>query len=45
MSDAEDNVKAIASSEKPLFTPKEEAIMKIAWRCLKSGPPEVRMPR
>jgi hypothetical protein len=26
----------------PVFTEKEEMVLKAAWRCLKSGPPEVR---
>jgi len=25
-----------------VFSEKEEMILKVAWRCLKSGPPEVR---
>jgi len=25
----------------PVFTEKEEMVLKAAWRCLKSGPPEV----
>ncbi|KAK3117321.1 hypothetical protein LTR53_001438 [Teratosphaeriaceae sp. CCFEE 6253] len=27
--------------EKSVFTPKEEAVLKVAWSCLKSGPPEI----
>ncbi|KAK4890279.1 hypothetical protein LTR27_011040 [Elasticomyces elasticus] len=30
-----------AAVEKSLFTPKEEAVLKVAWACLKSGPPEI----
>ncbi|KAK5690750.1 hypothetical protein LTR97_011911 [Elasticomyces elasticus] len=32
-----------AAVEKSLFTPKEEAALKVAWLCLKSGPPDVDM--
>ncbi|KAK5716849.1 hypothetical protein LTR17_016300 [Elasticomyces elasticus] len=30
-----------AAVEKALFTPKEEAVLKVAWSCLKSGAPEI----
>jgi hypothetical protein len=44
MSDSESNkdespVKA--DKKAVVFTEKEEMILKLAWRCLKSGPPEV----
>ncbi|KAK0932765.1 hypothetical protein LTR29_015671 [Friedmanniomyces endolithicus] len=29
------------SPEKPVFTEKEERVLKVAWTCLKSGPPDV----
>ncbi|KAK0247180.1 hypothetical protein B0A54_17669 [Friedmanniomyces endolithicus] len=32
---------AAKSPEKPVFTEKEERVLKVAWTCLKSGPPEV----
>jgi hypothetical protein len=31
-----------ADKKAVVFTEKEEMILKVAWRCLKSGPPEVR---
>nr|OQO18441.1 hypothetical protein B0A51_15117 [Rachicladosporium sp. CCFEE 5018] len=37
MSDAE----TPSAAAKPLFTDKEEKVLKVAWSCLKSGPPEV----
>jgi hypothetical protein len=44
MSDSESNkgespVKA--DKKAVVFTEKEEMMLKLAWRCLKSGPPEV----
>ena len=30
-------------TDKPLFTEKEEKVLKVAWACLKSGPPDVDM--
>lgn len=27
--------------EKPLFTEREEKLLKVAWFCLKSGPPDI----
>ncbi len=32
---------AAKSPEKPAFTDKEERVLKVAWFCLKSGPPDV----
>ncbi|KAK1058829.1 hypothetical protein LTR33_013291 [Friedmanniomyces endolithicus] len=32
---------AAKSPEKPVFTEKEERVLKVAWQCLKSGPPDV----
>ncbi|KAI4762614.1 hypothetical protein E4T52_10750 [Aureobasidium sp. EXF-3400] len=32
-----------ADKKGPVFTEKEEMVLKAAWRCLKSGPPEVDM--
>ncbi|RMY08903.1 hypothetical protein D0868_04546 [Hortaea werneckii] len=45
-SDVKTSSAAAAASEKkdttvPTFTEKEERVMKIAWTCLKSGPPDV----
>lgn len=45
-SDAETSSAAAAAADKkdttvPTFTEKEERVMKIAWTCLKSGPPDV----
>ncbi|KAK6437896.1 hypothetical protein LTR95_005902 [Oleoguttula sp. CCFEE 5521] len=37
MSDAE----TPSAAAKPLFTDKEEKVLKVAWSCLKSGPPDV----
>jgi hypothetical protein len=31
-----------ADKKAVVFTEKEEMVLKAAWRCLKSGPPEVR---
>jgi hypothetical protein len=31
-----------ADKKGPVFTEKEEMVLKAAWRCLKSGPPEVK---
>lgn len=30
-------------TEKSIFTDKEERVLKVAWSCLKSGPPDVDM--
>ena len=32
-----------ADKKAMVFTEKEEMVLKCAWRCLKSGPPEVRV--
>ncbi|KAF2766743.1 hypothetical protein EJ03DRAFT_329762 [Teratosphaeria nubilosa] len=39
------NSSAAASDSKPAiaFTEKEEKVLKVAWSCLKSGPPEIDM--
>lgn len=33
------------TEQKVTFTEKEEMVLKLAWRCLKSGPPEVQQSR
>lgn len=42
-SDAKSDTKAsdAKATEKSLFTPREEGLLKTAWFCLKSGPPEI----
>jgi hypothetical protein len=42
MSDSEGESPVKADKKAVVFTEKEEMILKLAWRCLKSGPPEVR---
>lgn len=44
MSDNESTGESPVKADKKavVFTEKEEMVLKSAWRCLKSGPPEVR---
>lgn len=45
MSDNESNKdesSSKADKKAVVFSEKEEMVLKVAWRCLKSGPPEVR---
>ncbi|KAI4726844.1 hypothetical protein E4T49_05359 [Aureobasidium sp. EXF-10728] len=43
MSDSEGESPTKGDKKSVIFTDKEELVLKAAWRCLKSGPPEVDM--
>ena len=40
-SDAKSSDAAKTTTEKSLFTDKEERVLKAAWSCMKTGPPEI----